>query len=80
MIFYVLLGLSFPFLRPHHAHKLDFCSTPCVFLGYSSSYLGYHCLDLASQRIYFSRHVCFCENVFLLAKSEQIAPPTSTST
>jgi uncharacterized membrane protein len=80
MIFFVLLGLSFPFLHPYHAHKLDLCSTPYVFLGYSSSYLGYRCLDLASQCIYVSRHVRFHENVFPLAKSEQIAPPISTST
>jgi histone deacetylase 1/2 len=46
--------LCFPVLRPYHAHKLDFRSSPCVFLGYSSFYLGYHCLDLASQRIYIS--------------------------
>jgi histone deacetylase 1/2 len=72
--------LYFSFLRPYHAHKLDSCSSPCVFLGYSSSHLGYRCLDLASQRIYISRHVCFHENVFLFANFEQIAPPTSTST
>ena len=72
--------LCFPFLGPYHAHKLDFCSSPYVFLGYSSSHLGYCCLDLASQCIYVSRHVCFHENVFLLAKSEQITPLTSIST
>jgi hypothetical protein len=72
--------LCFPFLGPYHAHKLDFYSSPCVFLGYSSSHLGYCCLDLASQCIYISRHVCFHENVFLLAKSKQITPLTSIST
>ena len=72
--------LYFPFLCPFHAHKLDFCSSLCVFLGYSSSHLGYRCLDLASQRIYVSRHFHFHENVFPFANSEQIAPPTSTST
>jgi len=65
--------LCFLFLRPYHAHKLDFFSSPCVFLGYSSSHLGYHCLDLASQRIYISRHVRFHEGVFPFAKSKQIA-------
>jgi histone deacetylase 1/2 len=72
--------LFFFFLRPYHAHKLDFRSSPCVFLGYSSSHLSYRCLDLASQHIYISRHVCFHENVFPFANSEQIAPPISTST
>jgi len=75
--------LCFPFLRPYHAHKLDFRSSPCVFLGYSSSHLGYRCLDLESDRIYVSRHVHFHENIFPFAKSEQITsspvpltPPT----
>jgi hypothetical protein len=53
---------------------------PCVFLGYSSSHLGYRCLDLESHRIYISHHVCFHENVFPFAKSEQVTsspvPPT----
>ena len=67
---YVLLGV--PFLLPYHAHKLDFWSSPCVFLGYSSSHLGYCCLDLESHRIYVSRHVRFHENVFPFAKFEQV--------
>ena len=71
--------LYFSFLRPYHAHKLDFCSSLCVFLGYSSSHLGYRCLDLTSQRIYVSHHVRFHESVFLFAKPEQIAQPTTTS-
>ena len=72
--------LCFPSLRLYHAHKLDFHSSPCVFLGYSSSHLSYRCHDLAFQCIYVSYHVRFHENVFLFANSKQIAPPTSTST
>jgi histone deacetylase 1/2 len=41
-----------------------------VFLGYSSSHLGYHCLDLTSQRIYVSRHVYFHEDIFSFTNSE----------
>ena len=51
--------LCFPFLHPYNAHKLDFRSTPCVFLGYNSSHLGYRCLDLSSDHVYISRHIRF---------------------
>jgi len=64
--------LCFPFLRPYHAHKLDFRSSPCLFLGYSSFHLGYRCLDLESHRIYVSCHVRFHENIFPFAMSEQV--------
>jgi len=72
--------LCFPFLCPYQAHKLDFRSSPCVFLGYSSSHLGYHCLDLAYHRIYVSRHVRFHENVFPFANSEQKHIPSTFHT
>jgi hypothetical protein len=62
--------LYFPFLHPYNAHKLDFCSSTCVFLGYNTSHLGYCCLDLSSKHIYLARYVRFHENVFPLAKSE----------
>ena len=72
--------LCFPFLRPYNAHKLDFRSTPCVFLGYSTSHVGYRCLDLSSKRIYLARHVRFHETVFPFDKTKQIAAtPKQTS-
>jgi hypothetical protein len=46
-----------------------------VFLGYSSSHLGYRCLDLESGRVYVSRHVRFHEHVFPFKKSEQVTTP-----
>ncbi|GKE34552.1 ribonuclease H-like domain-containing protein [Tanacetum coccineum] len=46
------------------AHKLEPCSTPCIFLGYPSNHRGYRCLDLASNKIIISRHVRFDEDVF----------------
>jgi len=71
--------LCFPFLHPYHSHKLDFSSSPCVFLGYSSFHLGYRCLNITSQCIYVSRHIHFHENVFSFANSEQIAQQSFTS-
>jgi hypothetical protein len=51
-----------------------------VFLGYSSSHLGYRCLDLASHRIYVSRHVHFHENIFSIANSEHLTHTPVPST
>ena len=45
--------LCFLFLHPFHAHKLDFRSSPCVFLGYSSSHLGYRC-SISHLNVYMS--------------------------
>ena len=45
------------------------------FLGYSSSHLGYRCLDLESDRVYVSRNVRFHETVFPFKKFEQITTP-----
>jgi hypothetical protein len=73
IIFCILLGVFvFSFCFPYHAHKLDFCSSSCVFLEYSSSYLNYHYFDLASHPIYVSRHVHFHENIFSFVNYEQI--------
>ncbi|KAD2804123.1 hypothetical protein E3N88_37500 [Mikania micrantha] len=54
----------FPHLRPYNAHKMEFRSTPCVFLGYSSQHHGYRCLDPETDRIYIARHVRFNELCF----------------
>jgi len=69
--------LCFSLLLPYNAHKLDYRSTSYVFLGYSSSQLGYRCLDLSYNRIYISRHVGFHEHVFPFnefAHSPHISP------
>lgn len=67
----------YPHLRPYNAHKLDFRSTPCVFLGYSTSHHGYRCLDPSSDRIYIARHVRFNEHNFPF-NSNPILTPVST--
>jgi len=71
--------LCFPFLRPYNNHKLDFRSSPCVFFVYSSSHLSYRCFDIASHRIYISRHVRFHEHVFPFDNFEQIAKVSTTT-
>jgi len=71
--------LCFPFLHPYNNYKLDFCSSPCVFFGYSSSHLGYQCFDIASHRIYISCHVRYYEHVFSFDNSEQIAKVSTTT-
>ena len=74
--------LYFPFPRPYNTYKLDFLSSPCVFLGYSTSHLYYRCLDLSSHRIYNARHVQLHEHTFPLATSKHIhsLPTLKTST
>jgi transposase InsO family protein len=52
----------FPLLRPYTAHKLEFRSKACVFLGYSHA--GYCCLDPVMNRVYLSRNVTFDEQSF----------------
>ena len=80
IIFYVLLGV-FVFLSCIHTILTNWISVlHYVFLGYSPSHLGYRYLDLASHRIYVSRHVHFHENVFSFANSEQITHTPVPST
>lgn len=57
-------SLCFLYLRDHMDNKLDPHSLPCIFLGYSDMYKGYRCLHIASQKVYFSRHVVFHEDQF----------------
>ena len=56
--------LCYPYLRPYNKHKLCYCSSPCVFLGYSPTHKGYMCFDSNSNRIYITRHVKFHETKF----------------
>jgi hypothetical protein len=65
--------LCFPFLHPYNAHKLDYRSTRCVFLSSSSYHLGYCCLDLSSNHIYISLHLCFRKQYFLFLESDQVS-------
>lgn len=53
----------FPFLRPYNNSKLQFRSTKCLFIGYSSSHRGYLCLH-PSGRVYIFATVTFNEHEF----------------
>ncbi|GKA08554.1 retrovirus-related pol polyprotein from transposon RE1 [Tanacetum coccineum] len=54
----------FPYLRHYSEHKLAPRSLLCVFIGYSSKYKGFRCLDPITSRIYVSRHAQFDETFF----------------
>jgi hypothetical protein len=56
--------LCFPNLRPYNRNKLQFRSSPCVFLGYPPSFRGYRCLDTNTNKVFICRHVRFDEAVF----------------
>lgn len=61
--------LCFPYLRPYSNHKLNFRSSPCTFLGYTTNQKGYKCLD-SNGKIFISRHVVFNEKVFPFKESD----------
>lgn len=50
-------------IRPYNQHKLQFRSSNCVYLGFSSNHKGYKCLS-STGRIYISRNVIFDEDDF----------------
>jgi hypothetical protein len=52
----------FSLLRPYTAHKLEFRSKPCIFVGYSHA--GYRCLDITTNRVFLSGNVVFDESSF----------------
>nr|GEX12494.1 hypothetical protein [Tanacetum cinerariifolium] len=67
--------LCFPHLRLYNRHKMDFRSTPCVFLGYRPSHHGYLCLDISIERLYIARHVRFNEAQFPFDIPKTTSPP-----
>ncbi|GJZ64305.1 putative RNA-directed DNA polymerase [Tanacetum coccineum] len=69
--------LCFPHLRAYNCHKMDFRSTPCVFLGYNPSHHGYRCLDISTERLYIARHVRFNEAQFPFDILKTTSPPPS---
>lgn len=72
--------LCFPNLRSYRCHKLEPTSSPCVFLGYSSTQKGYRCLRLDTRVIIVSRSVRFVETSFPLRDVPSSQPSSSVST
>lgn len=64
---------SYPWLRPYAPTKLSPHSERCVFLGYSPNHVGYRCLNPLTGRIYVTRDVIFCEDVFPFAGARRAA-------
>jgi hypothetical protein len=78
--FFRILGCKcFPYTRPYSLHKLFPRSRTCVFIGYSSVYKGYKCLDLTTNRVYISRHVVFDETSFPFKDFKSSSSPITSS-
>lgn len=57
----------YPYLRDYAPHKLAPRSIPCIFIGFSTQYKGYRCLDPSTGRVYITRHAQFDEVSFPFA-------------
>lgn len=67
-------------MRPYNTRKLQFRSSKCVFLGYSSIHKGYKCLHVLIRRVYIPQDVVFNEHVFpFQTNNAQSSSPHSTS-
>lgn len=66
--------LCYPHLRPYSRHKINYRSSPCVFLGYLESFRGYRCMDLRTNEVYVCKHVRFDEHVFPFAHNTVLQP------
>ncbi|KAD6796180.1 hypothetical protein E3N88_07076 [Mikania micrantha] len=70
----------YPHLRSYNTHKMDFRSTSCIFLGYSTAHHGYRCFDPITDRISIARHVRFNELSFPFASTPlKISVPSPES-
>ena len=54
----------YPWLHPYNTHKLEPCSRPCIFLGYSIDHHAFKCFNRTTNKLFISRHVTFVENSF----------------
>lgn len=70
--------VCYPHICPYNQHKLDFRSTKCLFLGYSSTRKGYKCLDQHMGRIYITPHVIFDEVNFPYSNANSSNPSSNS--
>jgi hypothetical protein len=66
-------------LCPYNKHKLQFQSTRCVFVGYSSMHKGFKCLDISFGHVYIYRDVVFDETCYPFAELKSNAGACYTS-
>ena len=43
--------LCYPYIRPYNKQNLQYCSTPCIFLGYRNNHKGYLYFDPKTTRL-----------------------------
>ena len=72
--------LCYPNTSATTTHKLATRSVACVFLGYPSDHRGYRCYDIATRRVYTSRHVVFVEHTFPFRDIKSASSPAPTVT
>lgn len=72
--FRVFGSCVYPYLRDYSPHKLAPRSSVCVFIGYSTQYKGYRCLNLSTGRIYTTCHAQFDETHFPFASTSSVVP------
>jgi hypothetical protein len=73
--------LCYPNTSATRTHKFSPRSVACAFLGYPSDHRGYRCYDLATGRVYTSRHVTLMEHFFPFrdgAAAASSSPATAT--
>jgi len=67
----------YPCLRDYMPNKFSPRSIPCIFMGYNTSYKGFHCHDPSTSRIYITRHAQLDENYFPSLDTSQAQPMSS---
>lgn len=61
--------LCYPLIRLYNRYKVDYRYTTCLFFGYSSSHMGYRCLNLKTNHFYITRHALFNEDYYLFSNT-----------